>query len=264
VTNVLHYSRTLGGEELLPPLLQLSKFPQKPALTLDDHQVITLLSELATAYTATGSSADLVDIIGIPILQKAIDKLGAKQGSIQAMLAALSGANAGSSAVMDLTESDWRAVARAVNELAEVKIIAAMVCASSVHQILGTDMASRQFTEMPNWGAPAATAPTFEIESLLGPLLRLGCFFDAFVSLEHSLLLLLLPSTCTEAIVISLPLRKPILHNHQHSRKRPPKRPQTRFVAHSTRSTVCFSAFSTMLCGPVPRIAKQSSPTSLI
>lgn len=97
-------------------------------MSLDEHQIITLLTELAAAYTTTGSPEDLVDIIGVPVVQKVIDKLGAKSSSIQAMLAAINGANAGAgSSVMDLTGSDWRAVVRVVNDLAEVKMIGAMV-----------------------------------------------------------------------------------------------------------------------------------------
>ena len=41
---------------------------------------------------------------------------------------------------------------------------------------------SLQFVEMPNWCPAGSPANTFEIEVLLGPLLRLGCFADAFVS----------------------------------------------------------------------------------
>lgn len=119
--------KALGGDELVPPLLQLSSVPTSPALSLDERQVITLLTELATAYSTTGSPEELVDIIGVPVVQKVIDKLGAKSSGIQAMLAAINGANTGTSAIMDLTGSDWRAVVRAVNDLTEVKSIGAMV-----------------------------------------------------------------------------------------------------------------------------------------
>lgn len=113
----------------MPPLLQLPRFPCTPALSLDEHQVITLLTELAAAYSSTGSPEEVVDIIGVPVVQKVIDKLGAKSSSIQAMLAAINGANAGATpAVMDLTGSDWRAVVRVINDLAEVKSLGAMVC----------------------------------------------------------------------------------------------------------------------------------------
>lgn len=173
----------------MPALLQLPSFPPPPAIPLDEQQVITLLSDLAAAYSSTGSPEELVDIIGLPVVQKVIDKLGAKSSSIQAMLAAINGANAGApSAVMDLTGSDWRAVVRVINDVTEVKALGAMV--SSIWPLRNSEAhtyhtSQSQFTELPNWSPEAATPNTFEIESLLGPAMRLSCFFDAFVSGIH-------------------------------------------------------------------------------
>lgn len=96
-------------------------------MSLDERQVITLLTELAAAYTTTGSPEELVDIIGLPVVQKVVDKLGAKSSSIHAMLAAINGAGAAPSGVMDLTGSDWRSVVRVISEMTEVKSIGAMV-----------------------------------------------------------------------------------------------------------------------------------------
>lgn len=129
LSDVPQYPRkTLGGEELIPSLLQLPTFPTTPALSLDEHQIIALLAELAVAYSSSGSPEELVDIIGAPVVQKVIDKLGAKSSSIQAMLAAISGAAAGAgSPVMDLTGSDWRAVVRVINDITEVKALGATV-----------------------------------------------------------------------------------------------------------------------------------------
>jgi ubiquitin conjugation factor E4 B len=119
--------KTSGGEELVPPLLQLNTLPTSPLLPLEQHQVISLLTDIAAVYSTATSSADLVDVLGVPLLQAVIDKLGAKQGSIQAILAQLNPASTSQDGIMDLTGMEWRSVLRAVNDLTEVKPIANMV-----------------------------------------------------------------------------------------------------------------------------------------
>lgn len=119
--------KPLGGLEFVPALLQLPSIPASPLLPLESHQVLSLLGELAATYSTATSSADLVDVLGVPVLQAVIDKLGAKQSSIQAMLSRIQGAGAQQGAIMDLTGMDWRGVVRSINDLTEIKPIANMV-----------------------------------------------------------------------------------------------------------------------------------------
>ena len=119
--------KTLGGPELLPSLLQLPNLESSPLLVLESHQALALLSDIASVYSTPASSADLVDVLGVPLLQPIIDKLGAKESSIQAMLRAVQGANPSRDGILDLAGLEWRNVVRTVNDIAEIKALANMV-----------------------------------------------------------------------------------------------------------------------------------------
>ena len=120
-------AKPLGAIELLPALLQISSLSSSASLQLEAHQVLSLLADISAAYSSPTTSSDLVDVIGIPFLQILIEKLGAKQSSIQALLAGLNGAGVQEGGVLDLTSMDWRNVVRSVNDLTDIKAIANMV-----------------------------------------------------------------------------------------------------------------------------------------
>lgn len=120
--------KMLGGVELLPSLLQSPSVPSTPQMALDSYQTLQLLADLTSVYSTSQSSSELVDIVGSPILQPLIDRLGAKQGGIQSMLAAMGApAHQVQQGILDLTTMEWRTVVRAVSELAENKAVANMV-----------------------------------------------------------------------------------------------------------------------------------------
>ena len=119
--------KILGGPELLPSLLQLPNLQSSPLFVLESHQTLALLSDIASVYSTPASSADLVDVLGTPLLQPVIDKLGAKESSIQAMLRAVQGANPSRDGILDLAGLEWRNVVRTVNDIAEIKAMANMV-----------------------------------------------------------------------------------------------------------------------------------------
>ena len=123
--------KPLGAIELLPPILQLHNLPTPPSLPLDTHQVLALLGDISAVYSTPASSSDLVDVLGVTLLQSVTDKLGARQSSVQAMVQAFGGSNAQETGVLDLTGMDWRNVIRAVNDLTEIKPIANMVSLSN-------------------------------------------------------------------------------------------------------------------------------------
>ena len=170
--------KPLGAVELVPPLLQLPDLEQSPFINLEQHQVISLLNDIVHVYQ---EPSDLLDVLGTPYLQAVVEKLGARKGQMQSFLAAIPGAQTDKDGIMDLTGQDWRNVVRAVQDLSEIKPIASMVSSLTENLKNVTERPKSQFVEMPSWCPAGAPAQTFEIESLLGPLLRLGCFTDAFV-----------------------------------------------------------------------------------
>lgn len=117
----------MGGAELLPPLLQMERYPASPLLSLEPHQVLSLLSDIAATYSTPTSSADLVDVLGTPFVQRLVDVLGARESSLQAIIAAMNPNQPQSSNILDLTGLEWRNVIRSLNDCTDIKPIANMV-----------------------------------------------------------------------------------------------------------------------------------------
>lgn len=66
-------------------------------------------------------------------------------------------------------DAGWRGVVSGLEALVAIKAIAIMI------------------TKLPEWSPPTATAPNFELTSLMGPLLRLSVFGREWVSILHLL-----------------------------------------------------------------------------
>jgi ubiquitin conjugation factor E4 B len=137
-------SRPLGPPELVTPLLSLSALsapllstPTSSPNSLNSSDIDQFLQDLARRFEPDN---EIDDVLG-PVV---------KQLLFHESLFRPEGLGGG--------DSSWRGVVSGLEALVSIKSIAVMI------------------TRMPEWNPAHATAPTFELWSLLGPLCRLGVF----------------------------------------------------------------------------------------
>lgn len=150
-------SKPLGPLELVPLLIPSTA--STPPTFLQSTDLPSLLQDLSTRFTPSAANdfeAGLEEIIGplvshcsLLLVRNRTDVGGGGQGG-----------------------PSWRDVVMAVQSLVEVKGVATMLPSCAGWDILaGLDVPQKM-----------ALAPSVEVRSLLGPLLRLSTFSDAFVS----------------------------------------------------------------------------------
>jgi len=136
--------RPLGPTELVAPLLSLSALsapllstPTSSPNTLTPSDIEQFLQDLARRFEPDN---EIDGVLG-PVVKELLfhESLFRPEG--------LSGGDSG-----------WRGVVNGLELLVSIKSIAVMI------------------SRMEEWNPPYATAPTFERQSLLGPLCRLGVF----------------------------------------------------------------------------------------
>jgi ubiquitin conjugation factor E4 B len=132
-----------GPVELAPSILNSST---QTSTLLASHQLQSFLSDLAKRFSPTPDHPDedtLLEIMG-PVIKT------------------VAGAYQKEPARYTMSGLEWQEPLRALLGLTEIKPIAAI------------------FPELPEW-SPNTHAALFELQSLLGPAMRLGCFPDRFV-----------------------------------------------------------------------------------
>ncbi|KAL5501546.1 UFD2 [Sanghuangporus vaninii] len=135
-------SKPTGPPELVSSLLSLSSFTDplsssSSATTLSASEIPNFLQDLVQRFEPEG---ELESILGSTI----------KNLLFHASLARPEGLGG--------VDASWRGIVSGLEALVSIKPIAIMI------------------TKMPEWNPSSATAPTFELTSLMGPLLRLNVF----------------------------------------------------------------------------------------
>jgi ubiquitin conjugation factor E4 B len=131
-----------GSVELVPSVLH----PSQASSLLPPHQLQAFLGDLARRFSPSADHPDegsLPDILG-PVVQRVAAEFTDEP------------------ARYTMAGSEWQEPLRALMTLSEIKPIAAI------------------FPDLPTWN-PNTHAALFELQSLLGPVMRIGCFPDRFV-----------------------------------------------------------------------------------
>lgn len=149
---MIHKRRVLGSAELVGPLLSLSALSAPLLSNTSDSQNILAPSDVEQFlqdFARRFETDNEIDDILAPVVRGLLfhESLFRPEG--------LGGG-----------DSSWRGVITGLEVLVSIKSIAAMI------------------TRMEDWNPPEATAADFERKSLLGPLCRLGIFYDEWVCLS--------------------------------------------------------------------------------